>query len=348
MRVMNGTSDPTPAGSENRGRRGFRPWLFVAIIFAVLLIAGLAGNYAVPKIVDQVGADVLKLWTRPYFTLGSLDISPAFLLKAAIFLVLLAFLSRSLRRLLRHRVLARTALDEGQKFAISRVTGYLVFLFGLIIGLQSAGLNLESLTVFGGALGIGVGFGLQNVASNFISGLILLVERPIKVGDRIEIGDLNGDVIRIAGRSTWVRTNDNIVIIVPNSEFVSSRVTNWTANDQRIRLGMKVGVAYGSDPEVVRDILLATAKSHPDVLVDPPPAVRFTGFGDSSLDFDLRIWTVTQTKTPQMLKSDLYFAVFRAFRENGIEIPFPQRDVHLRSLPPGVNAQPGADILNAE
>ncbi|MEP7366385.1 MAG: hypothetical protein ABI972_24270, partial [Acidobacteriota bacterium] len=125
-----------------------------------------------------------------------------------------------------------------------------------------------------------------------------------------------------------------------NSEFVSGRVTNWTANDRKIRFSIALGVSYDSDPEEVRKLLLDIGRAHPDVIEDPPPTVRFVGFGDSSLDFELRVWTVTQTNTPQVLKSDLYFSIFKAFRENGIEIPFPQRDVHLRSVPPGASVPP--------
>jgi small-conductance mechanosensitive channel len=132
-------------------------------------------------------------------------------------------------------------------------------------------------------------------------------------------------------RSTWIRTNDNVVIIVPNNEFINNSVTNWTANDPNVRLSLPVGVGYNSNPEQVRELLLQTAAAHPDVLADPPPDVIFTDYGDSSLNFTLRVWTSTRAHTPMILKSDLYFAVFKLFSEHGIELPFPQRDLHLRS-----------------
>jgi len=185
--------------------------------------------------------------------------------------------------------------------------------------------------VLGGAVGIGIGLGLQTVANNIMAGIILLIERSIKVGDRVEVGSLNGDVIHIGARATWVRTNDNIDVIVPNSEFTQKPVTNWTAEDRQIRFSIPVGVSYASDPEKVREVLLEVAAGHPDVLPDPKPDVVFREFGDSSLNLELRVWTVRQVQTPQRLKSDLYFLIFRAFRENAIEIPFPQRDVHLKS-----------------
>lgn len=230
------------------------------------------------------------------------------------------------------RLLVHTPLGPGQQYAVARVLSYLIFLFGLIVGLQSLGVNLNSLVVIGGALGIGVGLGLQAIVSNFVAGLILLIEAPIKLGDRIQVGSTYGDVVRLRGRCTWVRTNENVVIIVPNSEFINQSVTNWTANDRQVRISISVGVSYESDPPTVRDLMLTIARSHPDVLADPQPEVIFTEFGDSSLDFELRIWTVKQVQTPARLKSDLYFSIFEAFRREKIELPFPQRDLHIRSV----------------
>jgi small-conductance mechanosensitive channel len=172
---------------------------------------------------------------------------------------------------------------------------------------------------------------------------VLLVERPIRLGDRVEVGNTYGDVMRIGGRSTWIRTNDNEVIIVPNAEFVTTRVTNWTANDRSVRFSILVGVAYASNPEQVRELLLEVARQHPDVLAEPAPEVIFESFGDSSLNFLLRVFSVNQVKTPLRLKSDLYFSIFRVFGEHGIEIPFPQRDVHVRSIAsPPVSLASGA------
>ncbi len=273
-----------------------------------------------------------KLWTQPIFVMGTLPVTALFLAKAAAFLVCLILASRLGRNILKTRILKRTSIDQGLQYALQVGTGYFIFIFGLIIGLQSVGLNLSSLAFITGIVGVGVGFGTQNIMNNFVSGLILLVERPIKVGDRIDLGDLNGDIIRIGARSTWVNTNDNIVIIVPNADFIANRVTNWTANDRQVRIHVPLGVSYSCDPVKVRDLLLDVCRSHPQVMVDPPPDVIFTGFGDSSLDFDLRVWTMDCLRTPQVLKSDLYYDIFRVFGENGIEIPFPQRDLHLRSV----------------
>ncbi len=234
--------------------------------------------------------------------------------------------------MLQKRVLTNVPLAVGQQYAVARVISYLVFVLGLIVGLQSLGLNLSSLIVVGGALGIGVGLGLQAIVSNFVAGLILLLEQPIKLGDRIEVGDTYGDVVRLRGRSTWIRTNDNVVIIVANSEFIDQRVTSWTANDRQVRISLSVGVSYDSDPKVVREVLLTVASGHPDVLADPNPEVIFLGLGDSSLNFELRVWTIQQVQTPARLQSDLYSAIFEAFRKENIEMPFPQRDLHIRSI----------------
>jgi small-conductance mechanosensitive channel len=308
----------------------------IAFLLLVVLIVGAAivlkEFQFVGALADATDMDFRRLFTQPFFAVGNLEVTPALLLKGIMFFLILLYLAHRVRKFLSQDVLPRTSLDMGQQDALARLTSYSIVLLGLTIGLQTIGVNLSSLLVVGGAVGIGVGFGLQTIASNFVSGLILLVERPIKLGDRVEVGTTNGDVVRMAARSTWVRTNDNVVIIVPNSEFVSNRITNWTANDRQVRFSMPIGVSYGSNPDEVREVLLKAALAHPDVLPHPGPEVRFVGFGDSSLDFELRIWTIRQVQTPKMLTSDLYFAVFRAFREHKIEIPFPQRDLHLKSV----------------
>ena len=266
-----------------------------------------------------------------FFKVGGLPVTPVFLLKVAVFLFLLVAISNGVQRFLLGRVLRHVNIADSQKFALGRFTTYLLFAVGLFVGLQSLGVNLNSLVVFGGAVGVGVGLGLQNVVSNFVAGLILLIEQPIRMGDRIETGNTLGDVVKIAARSTWVRTNDNVIIIVPNNEFINNSVTNWTANDPNVRVNVPVGVGYTSDPEVVRRLLLQAAAGHAQVLKDPKPDVIFTDYGDNSINFALRVWTAERAHTPLVLKSDLYFAVFKLFAENGIELPFPQRDLHIRS-----------------
>src|SRR5262245_62006302 len=193
------------------------------------------------------------------------------------------------------------------------------------------GLNLTSLAVVAGAVGVRIGFGLQNIVHNFVSGLIILAERPIAIGDRIEVAGVAGQVQQIRLRSTTVLTNDNIAYIVPNSDFITHTVINWSHGDLKVRIRLKVTVAYGTDPLIVERLLLEVAMAHPKALREPSPSVFFCGFGDSALEFELGVWTVEMTSQPRRFKSELYFAIEKKLRENRIEIPFPQRDLHLRS-----------------
>jgi small-conductance mechanosensitive channel len=221
-------------------------------------------------------------------------------------------------------------MDAGMQYLVSRIAGYLVLVLGLLVALQTAGLNLSSLTVLAGALGVGIGFGLQNIVHNFVSGLILMGERSIQIGDRVDVGGVLGRVTRIGARATAIQTNDNISIIVPNSEFVSNRVVNWSLEgDKNVRLRVPVGVSYKSDPHRVKDLLLQVASANPHVLKEPAPQVVFREFGDSALNFELRIWTADMTHRPGFLKSELNFAIWEVFKTHRIEIPFPQRDLHI-------------------
>jgi small-conductance mechanosensitive channel len=185
---------------------------------------------------------------------------------------------------------------------------------------------------------VGIGFGLQNIANNFVSGLILLFERPIKPNDMVSVGDTDGKVEEIKMRATTVVTRDNVTIIVPNSQFISSEVTNWSHTDPKVRIHVPVGVAYGSDVKLVTDLLLQVAKDHPQVMNEPPPNVWFTGFGDSSLDFELLVW-ITEPISRQKIRSDLNYAIDAAFRQHDVTIPFPQRDLHLQSLPSAIETK---------
>lgn len=229
------------------------------------------------------------------------------------------------------RVLQRTRLQASLQFALARISGYAFIALGFYVSLQLVGVNLTSLAVVAGAVGVGLGFGLQNIVHNFVSGLIILAERPIAIGDRIEIGGVAGQVQEIRLRSTTVITNDNIAYIVPNSDLITNTVINWSHGDLRVRIRLPVGVAYGTDPRKLEKLLLEVAKAHPKVLQEPGPSVFFLGFGDSSLNFELGVWTSEMTFQPRRFRSELYFAMEEKLRANQIEIPFPQRDLHLRS-----------------
>jgi small-conductance mechanosensitive channel len=275
--------------------------------------------------------DMAEVFVVPLFTLGNTPVSLATLVWFVVILLLVVLLARFTRRLLRTRVLVHTKLDLGTQYLISRIAGYAVLVLGMIIGLQTLGLNLSSLAVLAGALGVGIGFGLQNIVHNFVSGLILMGERSVQIGDRVEVGNVLGQVIRIGARATAIQTNDNISVIVPNSEFVSNRVVNWSLQgDRRVRFRLPVGVAYGSEPRMVEKLMLEVALANPAVLREPMPRVVFLGFGDSALNFELRVWTVEMMHRPGELRSQLYFALWDKFKEHKIEIPFPQRDLHVK------------------
>ena len=227
-------------------RRGVM--LLLAMSLLLLISVGVFGNWYAPAFGDA-GMRVQHFLVQPLFSMGGLPVTIFFILKALIFIVALVIFSHFTMLVLQKRVLKHTPLPIGQQYAAAKVISYLVFVLGLTIGLQSLGVNLNSLVVVGGALGIGVGLGLQAIVSNFVAGLILLLEQPIKLGDRIQVGDTYGDVVRLRGRSTWIRTNENVVIIVPNSEFINQSVTNWTANDRQVRISLQLGVSYDSDPK---------------------------------------------------------------------------------------------------
>ena len=275
--------------------------------------------------------EIFGVFTKPLFQLGQTWISLATVVEFVVVTGIVLLLSRLVRHLLRTRVLARTKLDVGQQYAIARIVSYFVVVFGLLIGVETVGVNLSSLAVIAGALGVGIGFGLQNIVSNFVSGLIILAERPIQIGDRVDLGNSTvGKVVRIGARATHVLTNDNIMVIVPNSEFIAGRVVNWTHIDPRVRLRIGVGVSYASNPHRVETLLLEVAMGNPNVLKDPAPTVVFKEFGESSLNFELRVWSGDMAHRPGTLESQLNFAIWDKFKENGIEIPFPQRDLHLK------------------
>jgi len=232
---------------------------------------------------------------------------------------------------LKKSVLSRLPLQRGVPYAISTVTYYLLLFVIATAAISAAGVELDKFTVLTGALGVGLGFGLQNIVNNFVSGLILLFERPIHVGDTVDVNGLVGTVRRIGARSSTVLTYQGAEVIVPNSNLLSNQVINWTLSSQWRRVDVPVGIAYGTDPERVIKLLVGVAESYPGVLLVRPPTAFFLGFGESTLKFELRFWCAQQDLWFQ-LQSDVTIAVAKALREAGIEIPFPQRDLHVRSF----------------
>lgn len=272
-----------------------------------------------------------ELMNYSLFNLGESNITIGLIITLSVSFIALFVITEWIRRFMVHKVLKRYQIDTGTKQSIGTMVKYFLILAGIFSILQTNGIDLSAFGILAGALGVGIGFGLQNITNNFISGLIILFEQPIKVGDRIEVGDVSGDVIKISARSTMIVTNDNISIIVPNSQFIDSQVINWSHNERKIRFNFPVGVSYKEDPQKVKAILMEVAKINKGVLDTPEPDVLFEDYGDSSINFNLRVWTSEYINRPKILKSQLYYEIFRRFGEEGVEIPFPQRDLHLKS-----------------
>ncbi len=286
-----------------------------------------AGVASALAILGPVGARIAGALGTPVGW-GAIRVSLGDLLACAIVVWLTLFVARALRAILEEDVFARVTLRRGVAAALSSIVHYTVLLLGFLLGLGALGIDLTRITIIAGALGVGVGFGLQNIVNNFVSGLILLFERPVQVGDSVQLGTLVGEVKRIGIRSSTVRTWEGAEVIVPNASLVSDQVTNWTLSDRMRRIDLDVGVAYGADPHRVVEILAGVARANPGVLPEPAPVVLFLGFGDSSLNFQVRAWTARFEEWVRT-RSELGLAVHAALKEAGIAIPFPQRDVHV-------------------
>lgn len=270
-----------------------------------------------------------QILTTPFLELSGNKISITTMFIVVLFIYLSSVLSKY-AQVLTTKVLMNKNIDSGVKGSITKFIGYATQILGIVITLEMVGISLSSIFALGGVLMVGIGFGLQNITQNFISGVILLFERPIKKGDLVEVDGVSGRVTEIGSRSTTITTRDDVSIIVPNSKFISQQVVNDSFSGERRRFHVAVGVAYGSDVDRVQKTLIEVAKNHSKVLDTPAPRVFFQDFGDSSLNFDLTIW-VEDLWNSQIILSDLRFEIDRAFRKNEIEIPFPQRDLHLRS-----------------
>ncbi len=268
------------------------------------------------------------------FEINKTAVTPSSIVMFLLFIAVFGMASHLLQRLLKAHVFSRLRIDEGIQYTLTRITHYLIMIIGAVIAFQFIGIDLTGLAIILGFLSVGIGFGLQNITSNFVAGLILLLERPIKVGDRVMVGSQEGDVVEIKMRSTTIRTLNNVAVIVPNSEFVSSKLENWSYGDQKVRLDVDVGVSYESDLETVIRSLMEVAAEHPEVLKNPAPDV-----------LRLRIWLEHPRRHPEV-QSDINCAIVRKFQRNGVEIPFPQRDLHVRSPVP-LPITPGTEVLRS-
>lgn len=251
------------------------------------------------------------------------------LLAAALVLYIFITVSWVLQNVLYHTLPRRTSADPGVVYSVSTISRYTIIALGIIFSLQALGLDLSTLTVIGGGLSIGIGIGLQRIVANFISGIILLFEQSLRPGDVIDIDGEIGTVEQLNIRATVVRTRNNVEVIVPNENFVTTRVKTYTKSTRETRVLLPVGVSYKADPKEVRRLLLETAVRHGLVLKEPEPTLLFRAFGESSLNFDLAVW-INQPQHTMRVRSDLYYMIFETFKNNHIEIPFPQRDLHLK------------------
>jgi potassium efflux system protein len=318
-------------------------WLRLLVTVGVWVVVGL-GLVRVWRVSPWDRARFLGYLTEG-FQVGSVTIVPGRLVFALVLVALLMSAISWLKKQLEERWLRKSRIDAGGRNAVVTVTGYAAGAMAILIALSVAGVDFSNLALIAGALSVGIGFGLQNIVNNFVSGLILLFERPIRKGDWIVVGNTEGHVQDISIRSTQIRTFERADVIVPNSELISSQVTNWMLRDLIGRVRVPIGVAYGSDVQLVKKLLLEIGERHPMAILDGTvsrPWVLFLGFGESALNFELRFFIRNVDQRLSVL-SDINFAIDRAFRENGIEIPFPQRDLHLRSLPPGFGGSGKAD-----
>ncbi len=270
-----------------------------------------------------------QLLTAP-IRMGGVSISLALILKLIAAFIIIFLIIRSVSNWLRDHLLVRLGLDEGSREAISTIFQYFTTTLGFIFIPQAAGLDLRSLTFLAGGLGIGIGFGFQGLAQNFVSGIILLLEQPIKVGDYVEVEDLEGTIRKISIRSTVIVTNDEISIIVPNSNLVSNRIVNWSHGNPNSRIHIPVGVAYDSDPVLVTEVLLSAARRESRILLHPAPQVWLRRFGDNAIEFELLVW-VNQPRARLPIQSSLNYIIQDALHQNHIQIPFNQQDVWIRN-----------------
>lgn len=285
---------------------------------------------------DTLMQNVNEVLNYPLFTVNQSTITVLSIIILITIIILFIIISKIVQNKILTKVFTKSNIDVGTQYTLKKVAGYIIVFVGVVLAFQSIGVDLSGLVIILGFLSVGIGFGLQNITSNFISGIILLFERPIKVGDRVTIGETEGDVTDVNIRSTTVRSLSNISIIVPNSEFISGRVTNWSHGDLKVRINLAVGVSYESDLDLVIRSLKEVAAENKEVLDLPAPDVHLKSFGDSSWDMVLRAW-VADPKRYYGVQSDLNCAIVKKFRVNNIEIPFPQRDLHIRTNAAGFN-----------
>ena len=267
-------------------------------------------------------AQLNSVFQTPFLPIGKSTISLWHLIYVLTLFVVLVWFTDRAKGWIETRLLTRTSLDVGIRQTLASLGRGMFLTVGLIIILQTAGIDLSSITVIAGALGLGISFGLQQVTSNFVAGVTLLIERPIKVGDRIAVDGVTGDVIKISLRATTMLTNDNIAIIVPNADFIKGKITNWSHSSDIVRFSYPVPVAHSARPQKVMEVLLDVARSHPGVLTEPAPDVVFEEYGEKAINFILRVYTKDYLSRPNTLRSELNLAIYKAFAKNAIDFAY--------------------------
>ena len=295
--------------------------LYTMVVSTVLILLNLLGLLWILE----------QLMSFPLVQLGQTKVTLWIIIKAVLILLAFVYASRLLQAYLDYKIYPKVGVEPGLGYALNTFFKYFIFAIGFLISLKVVGLDLRFLYVFAGAIGIGIGLGLQGMAANMISGFALIFGGKIRKGDWIEVSGTIGTVTDIYLRATNVRTRDNIEYLIPNSDFVSGTVVNYSLSSPMIRIDLPVGVSYGADPSEVEKILLTVAEQEPLVSKKTPPAVRFVEYGDNSINFELLIWIDVSKTARRLVRSALYFAIFEELRKADIEIPFPQRDIHIRS-----------------
>ena len=272
---------------------------------------------------------LLSFLDQPIIRVGGSSVTVATIVLNIVLVVLFVIVVSRIKYWLLSSLTRKSTASHTNWRAAITLAYYALLGLGLVAIVQSSGLDLSIFTVLTGAVGIGVGFGMQTIFSNFVSGIIILLEKPLRIGDRIEVGDVSGNVQNISVRATTIITNDNVSIIVPNSDFISKQVTNWTSSGHRVRISVTVGVPYDTDPDLIEKLLLEVAANEPGVLKTPEPKVRLSEFAENSLRFSLLVWTHEFADRMGALKSILNFGILRIFREHKIDLPYPHREVRI-------------------
>jgi small-conductance mechanosensitive channel len=332
-------TDPADEAAQSLFQSFKSVLLYTMVVSTVLVLLNLLGLLWILE----------QLMSFPLVQLGQTKVTLWIIIKAVLILLAFVFASRLLQAYLDYKIYPKVGVEPGLGYALNTFFKYFTFAIGFLISLKVVGLDLRFLYVFAGAIGIGIGLGLQGMAANMISGFALIFGGKIRKGDWIEVSGTIGMVTDIYLRATKVRTRDNIEYLIPNSDFISGTVVNYSLSSPMIRIDLPVGVSYGADPSEVEKIILAVAEQEPLVSKQTPPAVRFVEYGDNSINFELLIWIDVSKTARRLVRSALYFAIFEELRKANIEIPFPQRDIHIRSTVARHDAlTPGQDKNHTE